>query len=97
MNSDQIRKRAQALDEAIEKRDVGATLGFFSEDRTIGMFGLTLKESHRLDVRSSSGDQPHPGDHHDRWIHLELGEVFASNFAERALMKFLGRVSVKSL
>jgi ketosteroid isomerase-like protein len=43
MNSDQIRKRAQALDEAIEKRDVGATLGFFSEDCTIEMFGLTLK------------------------------------------------------
>jgi ketosteroid isomerase-like protein len=43
MIPDQIRIRAQALDEAIEKRDVEATMAFFSDDFEIEMIGLTLK------------------------------------------------------
>lgn len=43
MDSDQIKKRAQALDDAIEKRNIPAVLDFFSEDCEMEMAGLALK------------------------------------------------------
>jgi ketosteroid isomerase-like protein len=43
MISDEIKKHAQDLDEAIEKRDIDAVMDFFSDDCEIRMIGLTLK------------------------------------------------------
>jgi ketosteroid isomerase-like protein len=145
MISDQIQRVAQALDEAIEKRDIEATMAFFSDDCEIELIGLTLKgrgglkralnwlfdslkeirlipltilidgaiffEEFVLRSKTKRG-KPIEVKQAEVLIYdldykvkslrlyfdrLELGEVFASTIGVRALVRFLGRASVKSL